>query len=159
MLNWYAVYTKPRAEAKVAERIEEIGIEIYFPTVTELKQWSDRKKKIKKPLFTSYVFVKIAMEQFEDVRRIIGVVNFIYHLGKPAIIRQKEIVAIKEFLSKVNTSTLVYEPFEEVIIKSGPLKDHKGIIQTVGKNQLRIIISELKISIIAEINKSEVQKI
>ena len=159
MLNWYAVYTNPRSEAKVVDRLKEVGVEIYFPTVTEIKQWSDRKKKIKKPLFTSYVFVNITVEQFEDVRRVQGVANFIYHLGKPAIIRQKEIIAIRDFLSKIDTSTVIFEPYEEVIIKSGPLKDHKGVIQTVGKNQLRIIISELKISIIAEINKSQVQKV
>ncbi len=158
MFNWYVIYTKSRAEAKVAERFRELGLEIYFPEVTEIKQWSDRKKKIIKPLFTSYVFVKIEQDQYEDVRRVSGVVNFLYHLGKPAVIRQKEIDNIINFLSKVSVSTIVFELLEEVIIKTGPLKDQKGIIQSVGKDSLRIILSELNVSMIAKISKADAEK-
>ena len=159
MFNWCVIYTKSRAEAKVADRLREIDVEIYFPEVTEIKQWSDRKKKIKRPLFASYIFVKIEQNQYEDVRRVNGVVNFLYYLGKPAVIRQIEIDNIIDFLSKVSVSTIVFEPLEEVIIKTGPLKDQKGIIQLVGKHSLRIILSELKISLIAKISKSDAEKV
>ena len=159
MSNWFAIYTNPRSEVKVAERLKEMGIDIYFPVITELVQWSDRKKKVKRPLFKSYVFVKVHQNQFEDVRRVYGVVNFVYYLGKPAVIRQEDIDRIKIFLSKIDISTVEFEEFEEIIVKSGPLKDQKGIVQTVGKNSLRIILSELKISVIAEIKKSDAQKV
>jgi len=57
--TWMAVYTKPRSEKKVAERLEKAGIEVYCPLQTVIKQWSDRKKKIKIPVFPSYVFVHV----------------------------------------------------------------------------------------------------
>ena len=156
--SWYAIYTNPRAESKVAERIAELGIEVYCPTVTDIRQWSDRKKKVVRPLFTSYVFVRINIKQFETVRNVYGAVNFVRHLSKPAKIRDIEIKAVKDFLSKVNTSTIVFEPFDEVKINAGVFKGNKGIVQQVGKNTLRIILSELKISVIAQISKSEVEK-
>ena len=157
-LNWFAVYTKPRAEAKVAQRFTEEGIEVYFPIIKELKQWSDRKKMIERPLFSSYVFIKIDNKQYEQVRRIYGVVNFVYYLGKPAIIKEKEIEAIKTFLQEVEHNSIKFEIYDEVIVKAGALKGEKGIVKSVGKNSLRIILSGLKISLIARINKLEVEK-
>ena len=56
-MEWYAIYTKPRNEKKVAENLAAIGIESYCPIVTTLKQWSDRKKMVETPLIPSYVFV------------------------------------------------------------------------------------------------------
>ena len=158
-LNWYAIYTNPRAEAQVAKRLEQIGVEVYFPTIKELKQWSDRKKVIERPLFYSYVFLKVDAKQYEQVRRVQGIVNFVYYLGKPAKIREIEIETIKTFLEEVEHSTIDFEAYDEVIIKNGPLNGQKGIIKTVGKNSLRIIISGLKISLIAKINKSAVEKL
>jgi len=156
--QWYAVYTNPRSEVKVAERIEEIGVDVYLPMVTELKQWSDRKKKVTKPLFTSYVFVKIDNKSFDRIKSIYGVVGFIRHIGQPAKIRDAEIDAIKLFLNKVNTSTIEFEPKEDVEIKDGLFKGKTGVIQYVGKDYLRIILSELKLSIIAKICKTDVVK-
>jgi len=158
-LNWYAVYTKSKSEAKVAKRLQESGIEIYFPTIKELRQWSDRKKIIERPLFSSYVFLKIDNKQYQQVRRTQGVVNFVYYLNKPAVIKEIEIDAIKKFLSEVEHSSINFEIFDEVIVKTGALKGQKGIIKSIGKNSLRIIISDLKISLIAKLNKSKVEKV
>ena len=58
-MPWYVLYTNPKAEKKVAEQLNKIGIETYCPLVTKIQQWSDRKKKIEVPLFSSYVFVNI----------------------------------------------------------------------------------------------------
>ena len=57
-LNWYVVYTKPLTEKKVATRLTELGIEVYLPLYTTVRQWSDRKKKLEKPLINSVVFVR-----------------------------------------------------------------------------------------------------
>jgi len=43
--NWYAMYTKPRSEFKAAQQLNVNKIIYYLPTVTIVRQWSDRKKK------------------------------------------------------------------------------------------------------------------
>ena len=48
-MNWYALYTKPRWESKVEKALEKMGIETYCPMTTEVRQWSDRKKKLPPP--------------------------------------------------------------------------------------------------------------
>jgi transcription antitermination factor NusG len=57
-LKWFVMYTRSRAEKKVAEMLVEEGVEVYLPMVEELRQWSDRKKKVQKALFNGYIFVK-----------------------------------------------------------------------------------------------------
>src|SRR4030095_6000510 len=96
----FAVYTRPRWEKKVHRLLEEKGIESYCPLNKVHRKWSDRIKLIDEPLFKSYVFVKVNEEEKTPVRMTQGVVNFIYWLGKPAIIKEKEIVTIKKFLNE-----------------------------------------------------------
>ncbi len=99
-MNWYVVYTRPRWEKKIAEKLDANGIEAYCPLNKVQRQWSDRKKTVHEPLFKGYVFVYVEEEHKWDIRKIDGIVNFIYWNGKPAIVRPKEIETIKKFLSE-----------------------------------------------------------
>ena len=80
--------------------LTEKGIENYCPLKEELRQWKDRKKKVQLPLFTSYVFVKINEREINEIRTLPNVVNFVYWLKLPAIIKEKEIEELKLFLEK-----------------------------------------------------------
>ncbi|MES2849378.1 MAG: UpxY family transcription antiterminator, partial [Bacteroidota bacterium] len=96
---WYAVYTKPRWEKKVASLLSEKGIENYCPLNKVIKQWSDRRKVILEPVFKSYVFVKIDEANKWDLKKINGILNFVYWLGKPAIIKSAEIENIDSVIN------------------------------------------------------------
>ena len=45
--DWFVLCTKARQELRVLERLNQLGIEAFTPTKTEVKQWSDRKKEFK----------------------------------------------------------------------------------------------------------------
>jgi hypothetical protein len=60
-----------------------MGIFCYCPTVTIIKQYSDRKKKILKPLLPSYLFVFVEEEKRNDVFSVFGIVRYMFWLGKP----------------------------------------------------------------------------
>src|SRR5271170_1513984 len=98
-MNWFVLYTKPRWEKKVYTLLTGNNIEAYCPLNRVRKKWSDRWKWVEEPLFKSYVFVQIAPEDQTRVRLANGVVNFVYWLGKPAIIKDKEIETIRKFLN------------------------------------------------------------
>src|SRR5258708_3075596 len=98
-MNWYAVYTKPRWEKKVSEQLAKGGIEAYCPLNKVRKKWSDRVKWVEEPLFKSYVFVRVKEAEQTQVRLFNGVVNFVYWLGKPAMVKDKEIEIIRQFLN------------------------------------------------------------
>ncbi len=93
--NWYAVFTKPRAEKKVHERMLNEDIEAFLPLVKTVRQWSDRKKTIEIPLISSYVFVHMLEKDLYKTLPIHGTVNVLKHLGKPAKVRDVEIENLK----------------------------------------------------------------
>ena len=157
--NWYAVYTKPRWEKKVHSRLEEKGIEAYSPLNRVRKKWSDRMKWVEEPLFKSYVFVKIAEEDKTRVRMVDGVVNFVYWLGKPAVIKNAEIEAIRNFLNEYDE--VVAEPIElaknmKVTIRGGALMDKEGKVIQVFNNKVQVVIESIGYALVAVINKSNI---
>lgn len=145
-MNWYALYTKPRWERKVAKQLEEKGIECYCPVTTEVRQWSDRKKKVTTPLFKSYVFVKLAEKDRAKVFDTPGVVQYVFWLNKPAIIRDREIETIRTWLEDEQVETVEVgdlSPGDRIQVASGNFKGKDAIVQKVGKKRLRLIIKSL----------------
>jgi transcriptional antiterminator RfaH len=143
--KWLAVYTKPRAEKKVEERLIKSGIEAFCPTYTTLRTWSDRKKKVELPLIPSYVFVKVAEKERLEVLKDIGVMNFIFWLGKPAIVREEEIQTLRTELK----DTLIPEvKIGEVIkLNDGVFKGYEGKVKYVKNNSLVIVLSSIGLTI------------
>ncbi len=144
-MPWYVIYTNPKAEKKVSQQLEAMGIEVYCPLVTKVQQWSDRKKKVEVPLFTSYVFVNIAEKDKNMVFAAKGVVKYLFWLGKPAIVRTEEIDAIKKWLTDEVTdielgSIRKGDLFE---IKEGPFKSQSGMVQEINKNTLKLVIESI----------------
>ena len=72
--KWYALYTRPRAEKLVFQRLVEAGIETFLPLQKTYRMWSDRKKLVEKPLLSSYIFVKTNSKNFPIVYKTNGVV-------------------------------------------------------------------------------------
>ncbi len=132
--HWYAMYTKPRSEFAAAKQLRAEGIEIYLPTATVIRQWSDRKKKLTEPVFKSYIFVHcnekerlIAVQQ----KAIVKTVSF---LGKPSIIPDWEIESLRKTLERTNEFDLSDKPKigQKVKIVDGPFK---GVVGTVYEDE------------------------
>ncbi len=157
--NWHVIYTAPRAEKKVNERLLNQGIETYLPLQKVLRQWSDRKKKVSVPLFNSYVFVNIIQKEYRKVWEVPGVSHFIFYLGKPAVVRQKEIDGIRDFLARTETSEIRFEKNRKAEILAGPLRGHNGVIENIGRNAIRLRIDELGINLVAELQKASVRQL
>lgn len=145
-MNWYVVYTKPKWEKKVAEQLIQKGIECYCPLVTQVRQWSDRKKKVEVPLFNSYVFVRLAEKDRNLVFQSSGVVRYLFWLAKPAIVRDEEINTIKKWLStpdQYEISVASIRVGDKVTLESGPFKSHEAIVQEVNKNNYVLVLESL----------------
>ena len=97
-IYWYALYTNPRTELKVAKRLEALGVAVYVPMQTELRQWSDRKKKVAVCVLPSMVLVCLEEKDTAMVFNVPGVVRYLFEEGKRAVIRDEEIKAMQAFL-------------------------------------------------------------
>ncbi len=154
MKNWYAVYVNSRHEKKVSGLLDLQNIENYLPLQKTMKQWSDRKKLVEEPLFRSYVFTHISEEEKLKVRETKGVLNFVYWLGQPAVIRDQEIEIIKNFLGQYqNIEVREFKPElnNSIKIESGPLMNQIGTIIKVGKTKVKVLIESLGCYLIADV--------
>lgn len=154
MNQWYALYTKPRAEKKTADRLEKAGFEVYCPTYTTIRQWSDRKKKVVVPAIPSYIFMRLEEHQRYEVLQDHGVMNFVYWLGKPAAIKDEEINRLKLFLSDHHTEgeckVIALQPGDKATIGQGGLMGVEGIVQKTNKNKVYLLIESLGVVISCE---------
>lgn len=160
--KWYAVYTRPRCEKKVSEILTRKKIENYCPINKVVKQWSDRKKVIYEPLFTSYVFVRVPELAITSLKQTQGVINLVYWLGKPAVIRDFEIEEIKKFLCDYVNIKLEKSPIsisDKIRILGGPLMEFEGEVMSVGNNTVKVALPSLGYMMFAEVETANVKVI
>ena len=145
--QWFALYTKARAEKKVKADLQEKGIETYLPLRRELRHWSDRKKWIEIPIINSYIFVRIQMEDYRRVFESRGVVRYVARKGKAVVIPDCEIEAMRQTVSSnlvFNVESRHIRKGQIVTISSGPLKGITGeIIETQGAKKFYMRISHI----------------
>ncbi|MDG1954087.1 MAG: transcription termination/antitermination NusG family protein [Polaribacter sp.] len=103
--NWFVLCTKPRNELKVCERLTSIGIQGYTPCKTEVRQWSDRTKKVLVPLLPSMVLVSLKDKQVDQVFEVPGVVRYLFEHGKRAKVSNQEVLAMQRYLENTYQRT------------------------------------------------------
>jgi transcription antitermination factor NusG len=162
-LNWYAVYTKPRWEKKVAGILDEKGIENYCPLNKVVKQWSDRKKVVMEPVFKSYVFVRVVESEKWALRNINGIINFVYWLGKPARVKDEDILTIKKFLHEFCEVQVENAPRLQVNarvkIKQGVLMNYQGILIELSGTRAKVKIESMGIQLSASFDKKNLERL
>lgn len=158
--TWYALYTKPRWEKKVHELMLRRGVESYCPLNKVRRKWSDRYKMVEEPLFKSYLFVHVEERDKMELRYIDGVVNFVYWIGKPAVIREDDINRIKRFLNEhVDVQVMqLAEPKlgDKVVIRSGPFMEQSGTIMSTDKKKVEVRLDSLNCKLVAQVDRENI---
>lgn len=121
--HWFVFYTKSRQEKTVEHTLLKSGFEVFLPTQIVIKKWSDRKKKLEVPLFSSYIFVREFEYNIPEILKAPGIAWNIRYNGRPAILKQNEFELIKRFV--LTGLFLETSAAENKDIKSG---DHAEII-------------------------------
>ena len=159
--QWLAIYTQPRWEKKVHKLLQNKGLESYCPLNMVYRQWSDRVKKVEEPLFKSYVFVRVTEAERTEVRMTDGVLNFVYWLGKPAIVKNGDIENIRRFLNEYHDVEV--QPIEEIrpgsrlVITSGILLSHEATAISVGRKMVEVLIESLGCKLVAKIEREKLR--
>ena len=159
--TWHVIYTKSKWEKKVDALLTKNGFESWCPVQKRERQWSDRKKIIEEPLFRSYVFIKASKEDYTKILSTMGVVNFLYFLRKPAIIRDNEIEAIRKYLGQSDASIQVVDmanlpPQTKVEINQGLFMGQKGEVVKASKKSVYEKLESINMMMIVEFKASEV---
>jgi len=115
-------------------------------------------KIVEEPLFKSYVFVKVNDQDRSLVRMTPGVINFVYWDGKPALIKEKEINAIRQFLNEyenVEVKPINLELKQRVKITTGPLMDQEGEVIGLNRKTVKVAIDSLGYLLVAHIDRTK----
>jgi len=154
--TWFALYTKPRCEFKAAGELEEAEINYYLPSITRIKQWSDRKKKITEPLLRGYIFIYADERERMISLEKESIVRCIFDHGRPAKIPEWQINNLRLFLSG-KSDFIVNEgliPGSKVLIKEGPFEGVIGtIIDSGNEKSIAVSIDLLNRAVVAHLPK------
>jgi transcription antitermination factor NusG len=159
--KWYVLYTKPRWEKKVGDLLRQRGFEVYVPLNRVHRQWSDRKKLVLEPLFKGYVFIRIERENLSKPLSTPGILNYVYWLKKPAVVREREIESIQRFLheySDVRVEKLeTVKLSDKVEILQGPFMDKSGEVRRVSGQTVSVAIESLGFQLVVTLQKADVR--
>jgi transcription elongation factor/antiterminator RfaH len=142
LLRWYALYLRSRYEKMVDIRLREREIETYLPMIEEIRQYSDRKKKVIQPLFRGYLFVRTDLRSRVEILETEGVVKFVGIGLKPSPIPDKQIECIRiagGIPSKIRRESYLATG-ERVRVSGGPFEGLEGFILAV-KGSMRVVVS------------------
>lgn len=145
-MPWYVLHTKPKNEKKVAASLSAMGITAYCPTRTEVKQWSDRKKKVEVPLLPSIILVQISDKDRATVFQVPGALRYMFWLGKPAEVTDMEIEALQEVQNNKNNLGVQVEaiqPGAKLDLTAMGFKAQKGTVKYISENQYWIVLENL----------------
>jgi len=161
-MPWYVLYTKPRNEKKLASLLAGAAYEVYCPVKEEVRQWSDRKKKVTEPVFKSYIFVFLEDYNAEAAKILStpGALHFLWWNKKPGIVREAEINSIKNFLTSYKDAdiNIALNVGEKVKIKEGILVDNDGIVLYTQGNMVYLRLSSIGLNMIAKLPVQSLQK-
>ncbi len=148
-MNWYVLHTKPRSEKKVEEQLLSFGINAYCPTRSEFKLWTDRKKKIYKPVLPSMVLVYI---EDRDINRVFEsplVVRYMFWMGKRAVVRQSEVDILKKYLDgschSISSNSSSINVGDDFNLPS--FNNEKGIVRRISNNNIWIYLKSIGYSV------------
>ena len=164
--HWHALYVRSRFERKVFDQLQDIGVESYLPLITQIKQWSDRRKKVEEPLFKSYLFVRNNEKEYLAILNLTGVVKFVTFERKAVVVPENQIIAIKRYIDD-------YEQDKEdkvmrsedlkigqlVRITHGPMQGLIGRLESVKDKRLVVYIEAVGQYLPVSIPRTKVEPI
>ena len=88
MTTWFAVYTRPRAEAMAREHLRRQGYEVYLPRHVKRRRHARRTDFVLAPLFPRYLFVAIDKlhQRWRPILSTVGVCDLVRQGERPAVV-------------------------------------------------------------------------
>jgi transcription antitermination factor NusG len=138
---WYTVYTRTRHEKSVADHCAQRGVTAFLPLYQVQRRWKQRLAHVLLPLFPSYLFVHIALQDRFRILGLPGIVSLVSFNNVPAAVPESQIESLKQavILGRAEPHLYLYSG-KRVRVTAGPLVGLEGIIVEV-KNRVQVIVS------------------
>lgn len=153
--NWYAVYTKPQSEKKVVAFLSKKKIENFCPHKRVITGYGNKRRMLYEPLFPTFVFVYISAVEMNEVRKTNDLLNFVYWLGQPAVIKTADIENIAHFNGLYYNIMVEKSPVNAAgtvrMVNEPGRMTNTGII-SVKTSKVKLILPSLGFTMYAETN-------
>jgi transcription antitermination factor NusG len=140
--RWFAVYTAPNHEKRVAEMIMTREIETFLPLYRTTRQWKKRPLiTLELPLFPSYLFVRVTHRERGPVLSTPGVLAFVGN-GRHAIsVPDSEIDALRNGIEQYAAEPHSFLAVgESVRVMAGPFAGYTGTLVR-NKTGARVVLT------------------
>lgn len=142
VLPWFAVQVRSKFEWRVSAMLEGTGHETFLPAYKDRRNWSDRIKEVKVPLFPGYTFCRFDPQRRLPILQVPGVMDIVSVGNRPMPVPEAEISAVR---SMIETELAVQPwPFlhvgQKVRISKGPLTGVEGFLVEF-KHNFRLVVS------------------
>jgi len=160
--RWYALHVKDRYEKIASSNLAGKGYDVFLPTYSSRRRWSDRINVIERPLFSGYVFCRFYFGERLPILTVPGV-QYVVSFGQTATpVDSTELNALQRAVD----SGLPCEPYPylkvgyRVRVESGPLTGLEGFVLDVSKPyKLVISLNLLCRSVAVELDRTSVKPI
>ncbi len=157
--NWMAVYTKPRREKKLADYAVKNNINYYLPLTDSIKYYQRKKVVYKKPVFSSYVFVRVNYNEKKQLIISGHTVCFLNVRNENKFLNElQDIYQVREKGMEIFNHNYIEKGFKVKFI-NGPLKGVVGKVtdlKNIQKVVLQVNILKRAIAVTADSSNLEV---
>ena len=153
---WYALTVGPRKEKLTAQALRTRGFEDFLPLYSLRNQWSDRIRKIERPLFQGYVFCRFNPIERQAVLKTPDVVSIVGFGKTPEPVDDTEIAALQA-VCESGLNAMPYPTLatgSKVRLNDGPLKGLEGVFVEDKKTRLILSLTLLQRSVVVEIDRA-----
>ena len=145
--RWYAVHTRPHAEARALENLKRQGFEAWLPLYRKQRRRARRSEQVLRPLFPRYLFVALDLdgEQWRPVLSTYGVADLVSSGDGPLALADAVIDALRARADEDGHYTLArgLKSGDKVRIESGPMRALEGILEVEGDTDRVVVMLHL----------------
>jgi transcription antitermination factor NusG len=159
-LDWFALKVRARAERSAQDILVSRGFEVFCPTYTERRQYSDRIKAVEAALFPGYLFCRLAWNNRLPVLSAPHVEYIVGFGTEPTPVAPAQVEAIQTIIQ--SGANCRPHPFlrvgQRVRLQSGPLANVEGVlVGSRGSHRLVVSIELLQRSVAVEVDSAFVR--
>ena len=143
-------YVQSCLEKKTAQRLATMGIECYLPVQSEIRQWSDRRKRVDRLVIPMMIFVHVTPQERPLPLSLQAVSRYMVLRGEstPAVIPDEQMDRFRFMLDyspeAVEMCSAPLAPGDAVKVIKGPLAGLEGELITVnGKSKVAVRLDML----------------
>jgi transcriptional antiterminator RfaH len=98
MISWFAVHTRPQAEAKALAHLLRQGYQVYLPRRRVWVRHARRRDIVLRPLFPRYLFAGLDRTRmpWRPIRSTVGVADLVHAGDAPVAVPAKIIATLQE---------------------------------------------------------------